>query len=72
MALVPDTVGKLVAAGLEVEVERGAGAAASVTDEHYAEAGAQLVDDAWGADVVVKVRKADGRRRSRDSGTGRS
>jgi NAD(P) transhydrogenase subunit alpha len=57
VALVPETVGKLVAAGLEVEVERDAGAAASVTDEQYAEAGAQLVEDAWGADVVVKVRK---------------
>ena len=57
VALVPETAGKLVAAGLEVEIERGAGAAASFTDEQYSEAGAQLVDDAWEADVVVKVRK---------------
>ena len=57
VALVPETAGKLVAAGLEVEIERGAGAAASFTDEQYSEAGAQLVDDAWEAEVVVKVRK---------------
>jgi proton-translocating NAD(P)+ transhydrogenase subunit alpha len=57
VALVPETAGKLVAAGLKVEVERGAGAAASFTDQEYAEAGAQLVEDAWGTDVVVKVRK---------------
>jgi NAD(P) transhydrogenase subunit alpha len=57
VALVPDAVAKLVEGGIEVVVERGAGAAASFPDEAYAEAGAQLVDDAWGADAVVKVQK---------------
>jgi NAD(P) transhydrogenase subunit alpha len=57
VALVPNAVAKLVQGGIEVVVERGAGAAASFPDEAYAEAGAQLVDDVWGADAVVKVQK---------------
>jgi NAD(P) transhydrogenase subunit alpha len=56
VALVPDAVGRLPA-GVEVLVERGAGAAAGYPDDAYADAGAQLVDDAWGADLVVKVAK---------------
>src|SRR3954454_3360463 len=57
VALVPEVVAKLKAGGLEVVVERGAGAAASFTDEAYAEAGATLGsrEDAFGAEVVVKV-----------------
>ena len=55
VALVPDSVAKLTAAGLEVEVERGAGAAASFLDAEYEEAGAQLVDNALDAEIVVKV-----------------
>ena len=42
VALVPETVGRLVADGFEVVVERGAGAAAGFPDEDYAEAGATL------------------------------
>ena len=57
VALVPDSVAKLVAAGFTVEVEKGAGADSSLLDAAYAEAGATLVDDALGADAVVKVRK---------------
>ena len=56
VALVPETVGKLVAAGFELVVESGAGAAASFPDAAYTDAGATL-GDPWGADVVVKVRK---------------
>jgi NAD(P) transhydrogenase subunit alpha len=56
VALVPETVGKLGAAGFELVVEAGAGAAASFPDEAYAEAGAS-VGDAWDAEAVVKVRK---------------
>jgi NAD(P) transhydrogenase subunit alpha len=56
VALVPETVGKLAAAGFELVVEGGAGAAASFPDEAYSEAGA-TVGDPWGADGVVKVRK---------------
>jgi NAD(P) transhydrogenase subunit alpha len=64
VALVPEVVGKLVhspgedgAAAVQVLVERGAGAGALIPDEAFAQAGAELVDDAQalGADVVVKV-----------------
>jgi NAD(P) transhydrogenase subunit alpha len=56
VALVPDALSRLPA-GVEVAVERGAGEAASFADEAYAAAGAAGVDDAWDADVVVKVQK---------------
>src|SRR6185369_3373181 len=56
IALVPETVGKLLAAGFELIVEPGAGAEASFPDSAYTEAGATLADP-WGADGVVKVRK---------------
>jgi NAD(P) transhydrogenase subunit alpha len=59
VALVPDAVGRL--GGFDVVVERGAGAAAGFPDEAYAEAGAELTDDAWrGVDAVVKVAKPSG------------
>ena len=56
VALVPETVGKLAAAGFELVVEPGAGDAASFPDDAYADAGATL-GDPWDADGVVKVRK---------------
>ena len=56
VALVPETVGKLAAAGFDVVVEPGAGAPASFPDDEYAAAGATL-GDPWAADAVVKVRK---------------
>ncbi len=59
VALLPDTVAKLVKAGLEVLVERGAGEAASLGDEAYRAAGATVVPTAaelFGqSDVVLKV-----------------
>src|SRR5438270_2676534 len=60
VALVPEVVGKLAGGdgGLEVVVERGAGAGALIPDAQYEEAGARLVDDPSGpyeAEVVVKV-----------------
>jgi NAD(P) transhydrogenase subunit alpha len=55
---VPETAGKLAAAGFDVVVEAGAGEAASFLDAAYTEAGVAL-GDAWAADVVVKVRKPD-------------
>ena len=58
VAAVPDTVGKLKAAGFEVEVQAGAGAGAGVSDEAYEAAGAKVVKDAsavLGADIVFKV-----------------
>ena len=57
MALVPEAVSKLKAGGFDVALERGAGIAASFPDDAYREAGAELVDDVWDADGVVKVRK---------------
>jgi len=60
VALVPDTVAKLVQAKLDVLVQQGAGAAAAWPDEAYRSAGATIVPDAARvlaeADVVLKVR----------------
>ncbi len=68
VALVPDVVSRLVGAGFDVAVERGAGAAASFPEETYDRAGAQLVDDPYDAAAIVKVRKpmADEVERLRD------
>jgi NAD(P) transhydrogenase subunit alpha len=57
VGLVPETVGRLAKAGNTVVVERGAGAASSFTDEAYEKAGAQLVDDAFDAELVAKVQR---------------
>jgi NAD(P) transhydrogenase subunit alpha len=61
VALVPEAVVKLRAAGLEVAVESGAGDGAWHTDDRYAEAGASIVSraEALGADVVLMVGKPD-------------
>jgi len=59
VAATPETVKKMVKAGLEVTVERGAGADSFFQDAEYATAGARLVDDAMAAraaaDVVLTV-----------------
>ena len=55
VALVPDTVAKLVTRGLEVVVEPGAGAAALIPDDLYLAAGAAFDRDPWGCDIVLKV-----------------
>jgi NAD(P) transhydrogenase subunit alpha len=57
VALVPEVVGKLVPAGFDVVVQRGAGEAASFPDAAYEDAGARLADDWADADAVVKVQK---------------
>src|SRR3984957_15379806 len=61
VALVPEAVGKLHAAGLEVLVESGAGDGAWHTDDSYAEAGASIVSrsEALAADVVLMVGRPD-------------
>jgi NAD(P) transhydrogenase subunit alpha len=64
VALVPETVGKLAAAGFELVVEKGAGDAASFPDDAYTEAGATL-GDAWEAEGVAKVRKPSEAERDR-------
>ena len=58
VALVPDTVGKLRAAGLEVVVEPGAGAGAWFTDDDYRAAGA-TIGAAGQGDVVLCVGPPD-------------
>ncbi len=60
VALVPDALGKLKAAGIDVLVERGAGTAAAFPDAMFEEAGATIVsvDELYAqADCVVKVQK---------------
>lgn len=68
VALVPDGVAKLKAAGCEVVVQRGAGDAAYLTDAAYAEAGATMVAsaaEAFGADLVLKVQRPTGEEAAR-------
>ena len=59
VALDPDATKKLVALGLEVALEAGAGEAASFPDQAYLEAGATISADLGallgGADLVLKV-----------------
>ena len=57
VAATPTTVKQLITLGYDVVVEADAGAAASFTDEAYADAGARIgsADDAWGADIVFRV-----------------
>jgi proton-translocating NAD(P)+ transhydrogenase subunit alpha len=61
VALVPETVQKLVKSGVEVRVARGAGVSAAFPDEEYTKAGASIVDEPAAllsaADVVVTVGK---------------
>jgi NAD(P) transhydrogenase subunit alpha len=58
VALVPETVSRLSAAGFEIAVERGAGEAATFSDREYEEAGAALVEGVFGqVEAVVKVQK---------------
>src|SRR3954451_14446561 len=66
VALVPETVGKLTAAGFDVVVEPGAGAAASFPDDAYTAAGA-TVGAPWDAEIGAPVRQPDAERLS--SGT---
>ena len=59
VAATPETCKKLIALGVQVRVQRGAGRAAGIVDDAYAQAGAQLLDDAEavlaGADLVLCV-----------------
>jgi NAD(P) transhydrogenase subunit alpha len=60
VALVPDTVQKLRDANLTVLVERGAGAAASFSDQSYVDAGAKIVTTAAlysGSDVILRIHR---------------
>ena len=61
VALVPEAAARLAAAGNQLVVEAGAGAAASFYDDAYTESGTEIAPDAAalyaGADLVVKVQK---------------
>jgi NAD(P) transhydrogenase subunit alpha len=60
VATVPEVVAKLIKLGFKVVVQSGAGDAASVSDDAYRAAGAEVLDSAaavWAAsDIVFKVR----------------
>ena len=59
VALTPDGVRELAALGHEVLIEAGAGDDSSLPDAEYVAAGATIVtaDDAWAAELVVKVKE---------------
>jgi NAD(P) transhydrogenase subunit alpha len=54
VALVPDVIKRMVADGIEIVVEPGAGDGALIGDEQFIAAGASL-GDAWDCDVVLRV-----------------
>ncbi|WP_457627850.1 alanine dehydrogenase [Oceanithermus sp.] len=59
VAMTPGGVESLVKRGHEVWVERGAGVGSGLADAEYEAAGAKLVsaEEAWGAEMVVKVKE---------------
>jgi NAD(P) transhydrogenase subunit alpha len=62
VALVPEVVSKLKAKGLGVVVQNGAGADALVPDAAFAEAGAQITQNAaevWSSEVVLTIAPPD-------------
>ena len=58
VAVVPDVVRRLAAAGHDVVVEPGAGTAAGVLDDDFTAAGAEL-GDPWSANVIARVAPTD-------------
>ncbi|HEV2975684.1 MAG TPA: Re/Si-specific NAD(P)(+) transhydrogenase subunit alpha [Solirubrobacteraceae bacterium] len=62
VALVPEVVGKLKAKGLQVAVQSGAGTDALVPDSAFADAGAQVSENAsdiWKSDIVLTIAPPD-------------
>jgi len=59
VAITPAGVTELVRSGHTVTVQSGAGLGAAIPDTEYAAAGATIgtVDDAWGAELVLKVKE---------------
>ena len=60
VALVPEALGKLTAAGLEILVEAGAGAGAAIPDSAFTDAGATVVPTEQlyaDSDVILRVQK---------------
>ena len=64
VAATPDTVKKFIAMGLKVNIEKGAGITAAITDHEYEKAGASILDDPQrvleNADIVLKINKPIG------------
>jgi NAD(P) transhydrogenase subunit alpha len=63
VALVPEAIGRLTSAGLEIVVERGAGDGAHIPDAAFEEAGARVVprsDVYREVDVVLRVQRPTG------------
>jgi NAD(P) transhydrogenase subunit alpha len=63
VAIVPDAIGKLTAAGLDVLVEAGAGLGALIPDAAFEAAGARVVKTGElydSADVILRVQKPSG------------
>ena len=60
VALTPDVAVKMQQLGFTLAIESGAGAEASYSDEEYAKAGVEIVEDPkalWGSsDIILKVR----------------
>lgn len=62
VAGVPETVAKMTKAGMEVLVEKNAGAGAYISDQDYIQAGANMVnthEEALNADIVFKVQRPE-------------
>ncbi len=60
IGMTPAGVRSLTDRGHKVLVQKSGGEGAGLTDEHYTQAGATLVDtaaEAWGAEMVVKVKE---------------
>jgi NAD(P) transhydrogenase subunit alpha len=61
VALVPESVARLVKAGFEVAVEQGAGVSATLPDELYAKAGATIAPSAaaacQGSSIILRVQR---------------
>ncbi len=55
VALVPETIAKLIKAGFQVNIQQGAGAKAYFQDADYQKAGANVISDVYVSDVIVKV-----------------
>ncbi|MEO0908396.1 MAG: NAD(P) transhydrogenase subunit alpha [Pseudomonadota bacterium] len=62
VAATPETVKKFIGLGNEVAIEKGAGLAASITDDAYSEAGASIAAagaTVKGADIVLAIQAPD-------------
>jgi H+-translocating NAD(P) transhydrogenase subunit alpha len=60
VGLVPESITRLIRAGADVSVQRGAGSSAFLSDEAYLKAGATVAEEAElfaGADIIVRVRR---------------